>query len=101
MGYIVCWWRSDGAYRRDLACVQCGALLVRTGSGYLACPAGHGKLLEEIGDAEKSPSWRDMPDVLNCLYCDGPSEGDYCCEDCERMHAHWEHPSLTARERNQ
>lgn len=36
----------------NLACVQCGRLLVRTGSGYLCCPCGCGKLLEERTDPE-------------------------------------------------
>jgi hypothetical protein len=31
----------------SLRCEECGRLLVRTPSGYLACPRGHGKLLTE------------------------------------------------------
>lgn len=41
----------------DLSCSECGRLLVRTGSGYLVCPLGHGRLLEELGDAERSSAW--------------------------------------------
>jgi hypothetical protein len=31
----------------DIACSACGAFLVRTVSGFLCCPRGHGKLLTE------------------------------------------------------
>lgn len=40
-----------------LTCCTCGRPMVRTGSGYLCCPKGCGRLLEEIGDAEKSGAW--------------------------------------------
>lgn len=31
----------------NLACVVCGEHLVRTAQDYLACPLGHGKLIDE------------------------------------------------------
>jgi hypothetical protein len=31
----------------DLRCEECGEYLIRTESGYLSCPMGHGKLVEE------------------------------------------------------
>jgi hypothetical protein len=34
----------------DQRCVQCGAFLVRTESGFLCCPRGHGKLLIDSFD---------------------------------------------------
>lgn len=43
----------------DLACVECGRLLVRTESGYLCCPAGHGRLLVEVDDRDRNGSWFD------------------------------------------
>src|SRR5262245_1873555 len=42
-------------------CDQCGEFLERTPSNYLACPRGHGKLLNEASDdesdAEAVPPW--------------------------------------------
>ena len=38
----------------DLACGECGASLVRTPSGWLACPRGHGKLTCEEEQGEES-----------------------------------------------
>ena len=38
-----------------LRCCECGEYLVRTDSGYLACPEGHGKLLCE--EQEPCGSW--------------------------------------------
>lgn len=37
-----------------LSCGQCGEPLVRTASGFLCCPRGHGKLFEAANHAE---SW--------------------------------------------
>jgi hypothetical protein len=42
-----------------LACGECGRLLVRTASSYLCCPAGHGRLLAEVDDRDRSGSWFD------------------------------------------
>ena len=48
-------------------CPRCGRYLERTPSGYLCCPAGHGKLLTEPPaetdgeDAESPPPW-DWPE---------------------------------------
>lgn len=36
----------DGPAETGLSC-QCGEPLVRTPSGYLACPRGHGRLIPE------------------------------------------------------
>lgn len=36
----------------DLRCSECQAYLLRTVSGYLACPQGHGKLVEELAAEE-------------------------------------------------
>jgi hypothetical protein len=42
----------------DLACGECGEYLVRTPSGWLACPRGHGKLTcEEEPGEESYGSW--------------------------------------------
>ena len=38
----------------DLACGECGEFLVRTPSGWLACPRGHGKLTCEEEPGEQS-----------------------------------------------
>ena len=38
----------------DLACGECGDYLVRTPSGWLACPRGHGKLTCEAEPSEES-----------------------------------------------
>jgi hypothetical protein len=38
----------------DLACGECGEFLVRTPSGWLACPRGHGKLTCEAEPGEES-----------------------------------------------
>jgi hypothetical protein len=38
----------------DLACGECGEHLVRTPSGWLACPRGHGKLTCEEKPGEES-----------------------------------------------
>jgi hypothetical protein len=44
----------------DLACSVCGRLLVRTTSGYLCCPKGHGRLIaEEVDDRDRCGSWFD------------------------------------------
>jgi hypothetical protein len=40
-----------------LVCCVCGAYLVRTPSGYLCCPAGHGKLREAEPTEEPYGSW--------------------------------------------
>jgi hypothetical protein len=37
----------------DLACGECGEFLVRTPSGWLACPRGHGKLTGEAEPGEE------------------------------------------------
>ena len=34
----------------DLHCALCHAELVRTPSGYLCCPEGHGRLIEETDE---------------------------------------------------
>jgi hypothetical protein len=34
----------------SLRCVDCGHFLVRTESGFLACPLGHGRLIRETPD---------------------------------------------------
>ena len=39
-----------------LACGECGAHLVRTASGYLACPHGHGRLIAEVDDRDRCGS---------------------------------------------
>ena len=41
---------ANGPPLSALSCVTCGQPLVRTPSGYLACPRGHGKLLTEAID---------------------------------------------------
>ena len=61
--------RKHGATESDhlfaLRCEVCGRCLVRTSSRYLACPAGHGKLIEgrepELGEIDEQPcgSWFD------------------------------------------
>jgi hypothetical protein len=38
----------------DLSCGECGEYLVRTSSGWLACPRGHGKLTCEEEPGEES-----------------------------------------------
>ena len=38
----------------DLACCVCDARLVRTPSGYLVCPRGHGRL---VAESESSGKW--------------------------------------------
>lgn len=47
-------------------CGECGAALVTTASGFVTCPAGHGRLVVEdltpAGDAEECGSWF-APDV--------------------------------------
>ncbi len=48
---------QDGPEVSDLACASCGELLVRTQSGYLACPRGHGRLISETD--EPCGSWFD------------------------------------------
>jgi hypothetical protein len=35
----------------DLRCVECGAWMVETESGWLCCPKGHGKLLPQAEEA--------------------------------------------------
>lgn len=42
----------------DIACQACGSMLIETSSGYLACPNGHGKLLQEAVSDECS-TWED------------------------------------------
>jgi hypothetical protein len=37
----------------DQRCAQCGAHLVRTESGFLCCPRGHGKLLIDSLDDDR------------------------------------------------
>lgn len=56
---------GHGEQSRTLSCSVCGRSLVRTESGYFACPYGHGKLLseEQPGPAEESGSWFD-PDIM-------------------------------------
>jgi len=50
----------DGPEESSLACSVCGEYLVRTQSGYLCCPRGHGKLLaEELPGDEPCGSWFD------------------------------------------
>jgi hypothetical protein len=40
-----------------LVCCTCGRPMVRTESGYLCCPAGHGKLIaEEVEDGDPDPA---------------------------------------------
>jgi hypothetical protein len=49
-----------------LRCAECQRQLVKTASGYLACPSGHGKLClddEPPGGQEPCGSWFD-PDPL-------------------------------------
>ena len=44
--------------RSDLACCECGEYLVRTPSGWLTCPRGHGRLTpEEELDEESYGTW--------------------------------------------
>ena len=45
----------------DLGCEVCGDFLVRTESGFLSCPNGHGKLLIEAveDDDERFGRWFD------------------------------------------
>jgi hypothetical protein len=38
-------------------CGECSAHLTRTPSDYLACPRGHGKLLQQAPDGEPCGSW--------------------------------------------
>ena len=44
-----------------LRCQECGKQLVKTASGFLACPNGHGKLIreerEEMPEVEPWGSW--------------------------------------------
>ena len=51
-----------------LTCCTCGRPMVRTESGYLCCPAGHGKLIDEgatAGDVDQDDGDHadDWPDV--------------------------------------
>ena len=48
----------------DLGCQVCGDLLVRTESGFLCCPNGHGKLLIEAVEDERCGRWfeDDLPE---------------------------------------
>jgi hypothetical protein len=50
-------------------CEDCGHFLVRTESGYLACPLGHGKLIRETPDdpqPEDETAWQ--------FFADGPPD---------------------------
>lgn len=40
-------WSEDDYQYTGLSCATCGRRMVRTPSGYVACPAGHGRLLAE------------------------------------------------------
>jgi hypothetical protein len=46
--------RAGDSYRR---CRECGAYLVRTESGFLCCPAGHGRLIDERGNEPPAEDW--------------------------------------------
>ncbi len=39
----------------SLRCDECDSLLVTTDSGYLACPRGHGKLIDQRDDVTLEP----------------------------------------------
>jgi hypothetical protein len=56
-------------------CGECGRLLVRTGSGYRACPRGHGKL---IPDQLRTPAQLlDPPEPGGSWFeSDGPADPD-------------------------
>ena len=43
----------------DLSCEACGQFLVRTESGFLSCPNGHGNLLIEAVEDERCGRWFD------------------------------------------
>ncbi len=45
---------EEGPRETSLSCCECGQPLVETQSGFLCCPAGHGKLLAE---EEPRGSW--------------------------------------------
>jgi hypothetical protein len=50
----------DGARESNRRCAECGAALIYTPSGFLACPRGHGKLRldeEQPRDEERCGSW--------------------------------------------
>jgi hypothetical protein len=54
---------TDGPRAMWLRCQVCGRFLERTPSGYLACPAGHGRLLREAeSDPQPADDW-DWPDA--------------------------------------
>lgn len=39
-----------------LRCVTCDRLMIQTPSGYVSCPRGHGRLLQEAEAACEGPS---------------------------------------------
>jgi hypothetical protein len=41
---------GDGPTLFGLRCEHCGHYLARTPSGFLACPLGHGKLIDDSDD---------------------------------------------------
>jgi hypothetical protein len=49
---------DDGPADSALSCGVCGRALTRTPSGFLACPRGHGYLLEEH-DGDRCGRWFD------------------------------------------
>jgi hypothetical protein len=68
--------RDTGPGLFDLRCEACGHYLVRTPSGYLACPKGHGKLQQEEAP-EPCGSWFDEDD------CGGAFDGFMVSSDAD------------------
>ncbi len=48
---------QDNGAEVDIHCETCGEYMVRTESGYVTCPKGHGKLLEEGAQPYEGGLW--------------------------------------------
>lgn len=60
----------------DLSCAVCGRTMIDTGSGYVSCPMGHGKLVKDVPALEQFAP----PDMFSQVQAE-PRDCSHCGRD--------------------